>query len=435
MIENQDNINRHINMGNANMNQFITNDMLMNKNYIQQQNYQRLPNLYNMTIPIEQNQLFNNMNNQNSNFPFAVNEDSMKYKKMNKKIQKSPNEGNMVNMNPNINMGNMVNISNLNFPAQMNNNNKFFKNNNGNNLPLNNKGSLSMQGNKNTMPNFNSNLNLNFMIPQKSPQAPQNTIPPNMINQNLNLNMSQRNFYNNNQNNMSKRHQQLIYKRVNSDKNLLGIENKSKDLYNHNIQNKNFQKFHNHNNNINNNNLQNPNLQQQKMFQIKEEWINNLKNIQNQQQHMYNLNNNVNQLKKSLASSLRIAIKIDKKKYEILELKAGEEPKNLINSLKTNNNLSEPLISLIYQKINNALNFNKCILDLVPSKYTLKQMNMIKNCLIDKENNCEMKNRIEPFLERNTSFIDNQNQFQNFISEIKPSYEDIKETEILNITQ
>ena len=224
MIENQDNINRHINMGNANMNQFITNDMLMNKNYIQQQNYQRLPNLYNMTIPIEQNQLFNNMNNQNSNFPFAVNEDSMKYKKMNKKIQKSPNEGNMVNMNPNINMGNMVNISNLNFPAQMNNNNKFFKNNNGNNLPLNNKGSLSMQGNKNTMPNFNSNLNLNFMIPQKSPQAPQNTIPPNMINQNLNLNMSQRNFYNNNQNNMSKRHQQLIYKRVNSDKNLLGIE-------------------------------------------------------------------------------------------------------------------------------------------------------------------------------------------------------------------
>ena len=46
-----------------------------------------------------------------------------------------------------------------------------------------------------------------------------------------------------------------------------------------------------------------------------------------------------------------------------------------------------------------------------------------------------MKNRIEPFLERNTSFIDNQNQFQNFISEIKPSYEDIKETEILNITQ
>jgi hypothetical protein len=293
-----------------------------------------------------------------------------------------------------------------------------------------------MQGNKNTMPNFNPNINLNFMIPQKSPQAPQNTIPSNMINQNLNLNlnMRQRNFYNPN-NNMNKRHQNP-YKRVNSDKNLLGIENKSKDLYNHNIQNKNFQKFHNHNNNINNNNLQNPNLQQQKMFQIKEEWINNLKNIQNQQQHMHNLNNNnVNQLKKSLASSLRIAIKIDKKKYEILELKAGEEPKNLINSLKTNNNLSEPIISLIYQKINNALNFNKCILDLVPSKFSLKQMNMIKNCLIDKETSFEMQNRMEPFLERNTSFINNQNQFENFISEIKPSYEDIKVTDILNITQ
>ena len=436
MMENQDNINRHMNMGNSNMNQFLPNDILMNKNYLEQQSYQRLPaNVYNnMRISIEQNQLFNNMNNQNSNFPFGVNEEAMKYKKMNKKIQKSPNEGNMVNMNPNINMGNMVNIPNLNFPSQITNNTKFFKNNNGNNLSLNNKGSLSMQSNKNTMPNFNSNLNLNFMIPQKSPQAPQNTIPQNMINQNLNLNMSQRNFYNNNQNNMNKRHQQLIYKRVNSDKNLLGIDNKSKELYNHNIQNKNCQKFHN--NNMNNNNLQNPNSQQQKIFQIKEEWVNNLKNMQNQQQ-MYNMNNNnLHQLKKNFASSLHVVIKIDRKRYEVLELRPGEEPKNLINTLKkSNNNLSEPLISLIYQKINNALNFNKSILDLVPSKYTLKQMNMIKNCLIDKETSFEMQNRMEPFLERNTSFINNQNQFENFISEIKPSYEDIKVTDILNITQ
>jgi hypothetical protein len=157
-----------------------------------------------------------------------------------------------------------------------------------------------------------------------------------------------------------------------------------------------------------------------------------------QNQQIYNINNNnINQLnlKKNFTSSLHIVIKLDKKREEVLDLRPGEEPKNLINSLKSNNNLSEPLISLIYQKINNALNFNKSILDLVPSKYTLKQMNMIKNCLIDKETSFEMQNRMEPFLERNTSFINNQNQFENFISEIKPSYEDIKVTDILNITQ
>ena len=186
MIEPQE--NRHINLGNTNMNQYFSNDMLMNKNYIQQQNFNRMPtNMYNnMPIPIEQNQLFNNMNNQQNNLPFGVNEDAMKHKKINKKIQKSPNEGNMVNMNPNMNIGNMMNIPNLHFSGQNMNNNKYFKNNN--NLSLNNKGSLSMQGNKNTIPNFNPNLNLNFIIPQKSPQAPQNTIPQNIINPNLNRN-------------------------------------------------------------------------------------------------------------------------------------------------------------------------------------------------------------------------------------------------------
>ena len=229
IMENQDNINRHM-LINPNMNQFIPNEILMNKNYIQQQNYNRLPpTLYNMPMIMEQNpQIFNNINNQNNNFLFGNNED-MKHKKMKMKIQKSPNEGNL-NINPNINM-NMMNISNLNFPCQNMNNNKFFKNNNTNNNLSLNKGSLSMQGNKNTIPNFNPNVNFNFMI-QKSPQAPQNTIPNNIIN-GQNLNMPQRNFYNPNNNNMNKRHQHP-YKRVNSDKNLLGIENKNKnDLYNH----------------------------------------------------------------------------------------------------------------------------------------------------------------------------------------------------------
>jgi dephospho-CoA kinase len=62
-------------------------------------------------------------------------------------------------------------------------------------------------------------------------------------------------------------------------------------------------------------------------------------------------------------------------------------------------------------------------------------MNLIKNCLIEKEKNSKMNNRTEPFIKKNDSFIDNSSQFENFISEIKPSYEDIKETDILNNTQ
>ena len=58
IMENQDNnLNRHL-IINQNMNQFIPNEILMNKNYIQQQNYNRLPqNLYNMPMIIEQNQI------------------------------------------------------------------------------------------------------------------------------------------------------------------------------------------------------------------------------------------------------------------------------------------------------------------------------------------------------------------------------------------
>jgi hypothetical protein len=59
-------------------------------------------------------------------------------------------------------------------------------------------------------------------------------------------------------------------------------------------------------------------------------------------------------------------------------------------------------------------------------------MNLIKKCLIEKEKNSEMQ---ISFLKKNDSFIDNINQFENLISEIKPSYEDIKETDILNNTQ
>ena len=61
-------------------------------------------------------------------------------------------------------------------------------------------------------------------------------------------------------------------------------------------------------------------------------------------------------------------------------------------------------------------------------------MNVIKNTFIEKEKKSEIKNQSEPFLQRNYSFIENKNQYEHYISDIKPSDDDLKEIEPLNIS-
>ena len=158
-------------------------------------------------------------------------------------------------------------------------------------------------------------------------------------------------------------------------------------------------------------------------------------NYKNRNQ-IFNKNNQLNH-KKNLSNSLHIIIKLDNKKEEIYDWKSGEDPFNLINLIKNNNknNLSENSINLIYQKIINAINYSKNLLDLVPSNYTLKKMNIIKNVLIEREKNSELKKHFEPFLNKNNSFLENRNQYEKYISEIKPNYNDLKEIDCLNITQ
>ena len=390
---------------------------------------------------MEQNQIFNNVNN-NNNYLFGINEEAIKHnKKIKNKITKSPNEtpNSIANVNPN----------NTNYSNNKNNKN-FYKNNiNNNNVSINNKGSLSMQGNKNTIPNFNPNLN--FMI-QQSPQQHQNSIPLGMIN-NQNLNMTQqRTFYHNNNNNnsnnnnMNKRHvNNNTYRTVNSDKNVIGgINNKSDFFNNQNIQKGNFQKFHN-NNNINNNNfnLQNQNLQQQRMFQqAKNEELMNYKNNNQNIQMLNKISNNNNipfnqiQNKKSNIISLHVKIKLNETKEEILELRPEDGLFTVTNILKKNNNISDNMISLINQKIKNALYINKFILDMKPHNFYLKKMNTIKNIILENErNNSKINNNIEPLLKRCFSYNNNIHQCNNYITNIKPSFDEVKENELLNITQ
>ena len=248
---------------------------------------------------------------------------------------------------------------------------------------------------------------------------------------------------------MNKRHvNNNTYRTVNSDKNVIGgIKNKSDFFNTQNIQKGNSQKFHN-NNNMNDNNsniLQNPNLLQQRMFQSSknEEWMNYKNNNQNIQMFNKIQNNNKNNIpfnqiqnKKSNIISLHVKIKINETKEEIFEIRPGDDPITVANILKKNNNISENMISLIYQKINYALNINKFILDMKPHNFYLKKMNTIKNIILENErNNSNINKNIEPLLKRCFSYNNNIHQCNNYITNIKPSFDEVKENELLNITQ
>ena len=119
-----------------------------------------------------------------------------------------------------------------------------------------------------------------------------------------------------------------------------------------------------------------------------------------------------------------------------MELRPENDLFTVTNILKKNNNISDNMISLINQKIKNALYINKFILDMKPHNFYLKKMNTIKNIILENErNNSKINNNIEPLLKRCFSYNNNVHQCNNYISTIKPSFDEVKENELLNITQ
>ena len=408
------------------------------------------------------------------NFPFGINEEGMKIhnKKIGKKIpnSKSPNEtpNGIVNMNPNM-MG-------MNYPMgnpNVNQPNKgFYKGMNNQNITggsLNSKGSLSMQGNKNTIPSFNNGINLNFMMQgNPSPQGQRNNIP-NMLNNNPNLNMAipmpinnlgmnmnmnpQRQFYNqgglpmsnpqggnNQQGNMNKRHNQNPYRTVNSDKNIIGNGIKPKENFYQQNPQMNQKNFKNQHFNQGQNNNNNPN---QRMHQNnREEW----NNYQNMQTQMMNPNqavqpnamkpmmygNMIDQQQNNSMVSLYVRIKVAKDKEELIEIKYGEDPIVVQKTLSANPNVNvnEKLLTVIYQKIINAINIRNNILNSKLSKYNLKKLIQLKHQLA-KEKGIENSS----VLERSNSFDNLKMKYDKYINEIKPMYEDVKRVELLNISQ
>lgn len=183
--------NRHKNYNNSNI-QINNNGLHNSSNKLDgKQNIQ----FFNQK---EQNMCMNPNQNMQQHL-YNINEDGMKIQKQktnkkggapstptNKSQNGTPNS--MVNVNPNI-INKNLNLNMIDLPYKQNQ--KFFsKNINHQQNSLNNKGSLSMQGQKATIPNFNSAYNLSFLVPQRpSPQGQINNIP-NIMNPNVNLNMS-----------------------------------------------------------------------------------------------------------------------------------------------------------------------------------------------------------------------------------------------------
>ena len=420
------------------------------------------------------------------NFPFGINEEGMKVhnKKMGKKMpsNKSPNDtpNGIVNMNPNM-MG-------MNYPMPNSNpqNKAFYKpigtNPNIATGSLNTKGSLSMQGNKNTVPAFN-NVSLNFMMPgNPSPQSQRNNIP-NMLNSNPNMNMSmpmsmnlgmgmnmnpQRQFYNpngptnpqggnnNQQNNMNKRHTQNPYRTVNSDKNIIGNGLKPKEAFYQqnnqmNMNQKNNYKNQHFNNNQNGNNNQGNNQRMMHPNNRNEEWNNypqmpqipptqnmmmnqgqnqmNIVNPNSMKQMMYG---NMNDQNNNNFVSLYVRIKVAKDKEELIEIKYGEDPIVVQKTLSANPNVnvSDKLVTVIYQKIIRAINIRNNILSNKLSKYNMKKLIQLKH-QISKKESLEGKSD----LPRSNSFDNLKEKYNKYINDIKPMYEDVKKVELLNISQ
>ena len=62
-------------------------------------------------------------------------------------------------------------------------------------------------------------------------------------------------------------------------------------------------------------------------------------------------------------------------------------------------------------------------------------MNTIRNTIIENgKHNNSINKGVEPYLIRNESFNHNNTQIEKYVSDMKPTFEDIKKSELLNIT-
>jgi hypothetical protein len=289
------------------------------KNYEQQQN----PQMFNMNM--------NNINN-NLNYSFLLNDNMM-----NKQLKN--NNGNMnINLNKpqlnydmNNNINNSMNINNL-IQNNINytDNNKFYHNKNNNiRNPLNNKGSQSMQGLKNTMPNFNSNENLNFPMISNNPQHLLNN--RNNQRQLYNQNLQQQNYLmngniiNNNIPNSTK---------IMRNEKMFNLVQRNDIMYNNNLTNKkNFKQ-------LNNNSIQEKN-----------NLTNNNNNYRNKKIHKNEVNTKAFGQKKRNLLLLRLNFGVN---FEIFEIDMDEDKNILFQKLQKRFNINDKYIILIYHKIMEA---------------------------------------------------------------------------------
>ena len=372
------------------------------------------------------------------------------------------------------NLNNSMNFSNImqNFNYNDNNNNKFYPNNNNPNLrnTLNNKGSLSMQGMKNTTPNFNLNESLNFSMIQGNNQQLMNNrnnqrgfynqqnylINGNLMNANSlpgsSKTMRNEKIINSFQqkdskfgNNMQNKKGQKLFNNNNINNNNMNINMNlmSQELKNNNINNNDnryiFKQQNQNQKNLKNNNIYDPELYQSTEGQLMN---NNMQNINNNHNNNYLGNyskNKYNENIKNNTNSLILRLKIDKEKYENLEINLDEDPLIFYQTLHKKVNMNENLMVFLYKKIKDIMDNIKMIFDKPLKEDSFKDLKTINTILKSKDyksiNGIKLMKIEKNILKRNFSF-DTLNLYKHkkFANDFLFSSESTKTKEDLNIS-
>ena len=448
MPYNMNNMNNIPNMGNINnlnnINDLNNFSAMNNLNNNMNMNANNLGNIGNLNMNnFTMQQLYEHQNNPLVNAAalagipnYQMTEElAMNQKKMKKSINKSPMEQTH-SLNASINLGMLPNL-NYNGP-----NNKFIKTNNG--LQGLNKNSISLQGNKNTIPNFNQSDNLNFVFSQNKMQQPDISSLMNPItNRTFYVQQNAKNFHNNANNMSASSH--LMNPNTNP---LAAANNKNsmfmnKDFINNNVYNNNnnpnnkkFQKQMNYNNNNNqqNNNLNNNNNNKNNQYNE-----NNNNNILKSANSNKSNNNNIKDLPKTNSiqnlgeaqlkqNALKIRLKLDNEEFDMIEIKSKEDSRLALKDIKVKKNINEKIIMLLQEKIKEAFDVTKNILNLKLDKYTVKnfiEINRILNIRPEKELENFGLGLDGDVIKRNKSF-DGKNDRKNLL--------DYKSRESLNLS-
>ena len=138
-------------------------------------------------------------------------------------------------------------------------------------------------------------------------------------------------------------------------------------------------------------------------------------------------NNNILRSKQPKKYLLSLCIKLNNNETEIINIKSLKDTNALLQEIKEKRNLNDKIMKLIQNKIYNAIEIIKKILDYNLNKYTYKNLVQINRQMM---NNKEKKGKEEIKSKNNSSKQVNKY----FGNEVRLSMNEVKKVESLNIS-